>query len=147
MMVRHVEPGDARRIFDIRNHPQSRVFFHHQEPLVWEDHLAWFGRQYFDNKGHVCLVAETDGAVNGYCRLDARADGGWLLSVAVDPEMRGRGIGSALVREALIQVPSGDKVYAEVLTSNPASRSLMEKMGFQLERETETVVHFSYTKV
>ncbi|MCK9361065.1 GNAT family N-acetyltransferase [Patescibacteria group bacterium] len=147
MMVRRAESGDARRVFEIRNHPQSRVFFHHQEPLVWEDHLAWFGRQYVDSKVNMCLVAETDGTVNGYCRLDARADGGCLLSVAVDPEARGRGIGSALVREALLQIPSGDKVYAEVLTGNAASRALMEKTGFQLERETEAVAYFIHRNV
>lgn len=142
MTLRRAEIGDARRVFEIRNHPQSRVFFHHQEPLVWEGHLAWFSRQYSDSQKNVCLVAEVDGMVNGYCRLDAREEGGWLLSVAVDPDARGRGIGSALVSEAFVCASAGDKIYAEVLTSNPASRALMEKMGFCLERETDRVLYF-----
>ncbi len=147
MTVRLAEPGDAQRVFDIRNHPLSRVFFHHSEPLIWEDHLAWFGRQYFETGENTCLVVETDGTVNGYCRLDRREHGGRLLSVAVDPDVRGRGLGSTLVYDALNRIQPGETVYAEVLAQNPASRALMEKTGFQFVSETEGVVYFSYSKV
>ena len=144
-MVRAARLDDARRVFDIRNHPLSRVFFHHQEPLVWEDHVAWFDRQYFSRVGHVCLVAEIDGVVSGYCRLDAREEGGRLLSVAVDPNTRGRGVASVLMREALARTVPGDSIHAEVLTSNIASRALMEKLGFRFVQEAEGVVYFIYS--
>ncbi|WP_211164415.1 GNAT family N-acetyltransferase [Shewanella salipaludis] len=54
----------------------------------------------------------------------------WILSVAVSPEMRGRGIGAALVRALLQAVPAGaTQILLTVDPANPAVH-LYLRLGF-----------------
>ncbi len=144
-IVRAVGSSDAKAVFDIRNHPDSRIFFHNHEPLEWDDHATWFERQYLTGGENRCYVIEFTGRIVGYCRLDDWSAGGALLSIAVDPDYRGRGLGTALLHETMQRIPAGTVVHAEVVAGNLASRALFESNHFILEKESEGVVHFLRT--
>jgi ribosomal protein S18 acetylase RimI-like enzyme len=58
---------------------------------------------------------------------------GYILSMYVEPESRGRGIGRALVGEAIArarQVPGLVQLQLAVVTSNAAARDLYLSLGF-----------------
>jgi [ribosomal protein S18]-alanine N-acetyltransferase len=56
---------------------------------------------------------------------------GHLISLAVHPSYRRRGIGESLLREALKTLPA-KKIRAEVRRSNRVARAFYQKVGFQI---------------
>jgi ribosomal protein S18 acetylase RimI-like enzyme len=58
---------------------------------------------------------------------------GYIVSMYVEPQSRGKGIGRALAREAVAragQVPRIVQLHLSVVTSNTAARSLYLSLGF-----------------
>ncbi len=77
-----------------------------------------------------CLLALVEGRPAGFLASRTTAPGHReILNVAVDPAFRRRGVGSALVREAL----SGwrGEVFLEVRASNAAAQALYKSLGFK----------------
>lgn len=99
---------------------------------------------------HSFMVAEYEGAVVGYimCRVEFGfselqrfkvSRKGHIISVAVMPEHRNRGVGLALLTAALKALQSHyscSEVYLEVRVSNQEAINLYKKLGF---RTTKTV--------
>jgi RimJ/RimL family protein N-acetyltransferase len=84
-------------------------------------------------EGEACFVIALDGAVIGVCSVELREDGpeiGYWLGVAY----WGRGFATEAVR-ALIDHAFGDLEHETLISgarvSNPASRRVLEKCGFQ----------------
>lgn len=75
------------------------------------------------------LLAVLDGAVVGYGHLDATdvVEGG-SAEVVVDPSIRGKGIGRALVAELIRH--GGDRLRLWAHGEHPAAQRLAEGMGF-----------------
>jgi len=112
----------------------------HYPEYFWRDHLRLWGRAF--------IVAEHDNAIVGYvmCRVE-RSMGyinrffpkkvGHIVSIAVRPEYRRRGIGTKLMKEAikkLKEVYGVKEVYLEVRVSNEPAIRLYEKLGFKKVR-------------
>lgn len=60
---------------------------------------------------------------------------GYIISMYVAPEQRGRGIGKALVAEAIAQartVPGLEQLLLAVVTTNTAARQLYRSLGFEV---------------
>ena len=79
------------------------------------------------------LAAMTDGVLAGYAGMRTVLDEGYISNIAVDPALRKRGIGGALV-EGLIR--EGKRrglsfLTLEVRISNREARRLYERMGFR----------------
>lgn len=87
------------------------------------DGLVWF------------RVAADDAteAVNGYILVWFAADEAELANIAVAPRMRGRGVGAALLDEALAAARARGTVrmFLEVRDSNGPARALYHSRGFE----------------
>ncbi|HLV97878.1 MAG TPA: N-acetyltransferase [Ktedonobacterales bacterium] len=60
---------------------------------------------------------------------------GYIISMYVAPEQRGRGTGKALVTEAIAQariIPELEQLLLAVVTSNTAARQLYRSLGFEV---------------
>lgn len=81
------------------------------------------------------LVAELHGIVVGTAMGGYDGHRGWVYAVAVAPEYRRRGIGSALLRriEALLTDLGCPKVNLQVLASNHAAVAFYETLGYGVE--------------
>lgn len=102
------------------------------EKMCFSD--PWSEKSFLDsleNSFSHFLVFEEEG-VSGYIGLYAVSGEGSITNVAVHPEKRGRGIGEALVREAvkLGETLSLEFITLEVRESNTPARRLYEKCGF-----------------
>lgn len=80
-----------------------------------------------------CRVAEREGRVLGYwigSRIDDEAE---LANLAVDPSLRGAGVGAALLEDFLARVGALERttVFLEVRVSNTAAISLYRRYGFR----------------
>jgi GNAT superfamily N-acetyltransferase len=84
-----------------------------------------------------CMVAEVDGQVRGTVATiiyDHRF--AWVGMVLVDPEYRGKGLGTNLL-EAAIQYLQEARVPTVKLDATPLGKPIYEKLGFQCEYEIE----------
>ncbi|MGA8533852.1 MAG: GNAT family N-acetyltransferase [Candidatus Tumulicola sp.] len=94
-------------------------------------------------QSHLALVAECDGARAGFVLLlDGLPDDvtsipqGFVAYMAVEPSLRGRGVGSALVIAAEDEARRRGLPYMALMVTeeNAAARSLYERAGYRTER-------------
>ena len=111
-----------------------------------ENYSSSFFMSIFERFPETFVVAEESGKVMGYamCRVERRfgfglfggAKRGHLISIAVLPDFRRRGIASALMRDvmkALVAYGCGD-LFLEVRVSNVGAVGLYRKLAFRVER-------------
>jgi len=133
--LRRFTPADLEAVINI-----NRV-------CLPENYAAYFFIDTFNSLPDSFIVAESQASIVGYimCRIehgfsDLRslrfAKKGHIISVAVMPEFRRLGIGSALVQEALSALSGvhADECYLEVRTSNDSAINLYRKLGFEIRR-------------
>lgn len=77
--------------------------------------------------------------IAGFALIRVAAAEAELITIAVDPKWRGRGVGAALLRaglEALRMTPA-QKIFLEVAEDNPAAGALYRKHGFTMVARRE----------
>ena len=92
----------------------------------------------------LATIAEDEDGVKGYQISTASPMGGHLARLAVMPENQSRGIGYALVRDALDQFERRGALRVTVNTQeeNLVSFSLYAKLGFRLTGEKYPVYQY-----
>jgi GNAT superfamily N-acetyltransferase len=89
-------------------------------------------RRFLRLGGDGCFVAEWDGAAVGTTVCFVFGPVAWVAMVLVDEAVRGRGVGTALMRHALA-ILDGCGVKSVRLDATPLGRPLYEKLGFVAE--------------
>ena len=97
-------------------------------------------------------MAEENGEIVGYimCRIETGLPNfgflglikkGHVVSIAVLPEHRRKGVGQALMKEAMknMRKYNAKECYLEVRVSNKPAITLYEKLGFQI---VKTIRHY-----
>jgi ribosomal protein S18 acetylase RimI-like enzyme len=88
---------------------------------------------------HLLWVAELDGRVVGFCNTAPARDGppgtGELLSIYLEPEVVGTGVGAALMLEALADFRARGSAAASlwVLEANDRARRFYERFGWRFD--------------
>jgi|RhiMethySRZTD1v2_1073278.scaffolds.fasta_scaffold123200_2 UDP-2,4-diacetamido-2,4,6-trideoxy-beta-L-altropyranose hydrolase len=96
LAVRPAALHDARTMFAWRNDPASRAVSHDTSELNWNDHLRWVAAVLADPQR--CLLIGRVGAIDvGVIRFDLRADQTAEVSLYLDPELHGLGLGHSLL--------------------------------------------------
>jgi ribosomal-protein-alanine N-acetyltransferase len=82
--------------------------------------------------GYYCPLYHLDGRIIGYGIMAVGADEAQILSLCIDPDLQGRGLGRSLLQQLLNEASSShaDSVFLEVRASNLAARNLYESSGF-----------------
>jgi [ribosomal protein S18]-alanine N-acetyltransferase len=101
-------------------------------PAPWS--LAMFVLE-LSKPGGICLAASNGARLAGYM-VCSRYDTVWhIMNVAVDPDLRGNGIGTALLERLLDEVAAGGdaapRFTLEVRMSNTGAIRLYERFGFR----------------
>lgn len=108
---------------------------------AWPDEdvdAAQAGRSLLESDGLV--LAEAGGDVVGYAMWEsARDDLGLIHEVAVHPDHRRRGIGSALTAEAVRQLRPADRIELLVVGENPAEE-MYARLGFEVVEDVVFMV-------
>ncbi|ABK78306.1 acetyltransferase [Cenarchaeum symbiosum A] len=137
--LRRAEPGDLIPVMEIN----LKTLPEHYSDYFYESLLAELPEAF--------LLGESAGRAVGYimCKLEYGFSSfkklgfvkrGHVVSVAVLPEQRRRGIGKALVEEAVAGVRSRkcDELYLEVRCSNTDAVGLYEGMGFSKRQQLKS---------
>jgi ribosomal-protein-alanine N-acetyltransferase len=110
-----------------------------------ENYSSFFFLELYRSFPETFIVAEFQGQIIGYvmCRIESGfseanklrlAKKGHVVSFAVLPEHRNKGVGSALMKAAIkgMETYSCTEAYLEVRKSNKSAINLYEKLGFKI---------------
>ena len=91
---------------------------------------------YFQECGGLFLVAERGRTVCGYIIASVRGSRAELISIATDPQARGRGIATALLESTLRRLRRRrvERIGLMVRWTNDPARRFYEKYGFERVR-------------
>ncbi len=94
-----------------------------------DEWLAWLETAADDFRPETSLLATHDDIPAGFIVCADR----WIVQMGVRPEQRGRGIGSALVIEALkrFRATGDDHVLLDVNVNNPCAVRVYTRLGFE----------------
>ena len=136
MAVRRLEDADSELVVHLvpmrRRHLRSVLRIEAMVyPRPWS--LSLFMSELALRSTRAYWVARVDGAVVGYCGLMVTGEDGHVTTLAVDPAVHRRGIGTrlllALAGEAIRRGATG--LTLEVRMSNKAAQDLYRKFGFR----------------
>ena len=126
---------------------------HVNQVCLPENYSNYFFMDLYERFPETFIVAELYGEIAGYimCRIETGlpdfgllgiARRGHVISVAVLPQYQRKGIGQALLEEAMTRMKTykAKECYLEVRVSNTSAISLYEKLGF----ETAKTAHGYY---
>lgn len=125
---------DCRSLWEWRNDPETRGASFHTETIFFEDHRTWFESRMGSPDPRILIVLTPEGKEIGYVRFQLN-DSDAEVSVALDPEERGKGYGPAAVRAAsdqLLAQGGVKRVVALIKQSNSPSRAAFERAGFKV---------------
>ncbi len=137
--LRRARDDDEERLLEWRNDAEAVRFSVTGHPVAVEDHARWFATRRHDPRVHL-WIAEVDGTPVGQVRVDGDIDDVGVVSVAVAPAYRGRGIGSAVLRAMVATVIAEKPVRmlrALVHPDNVQSVRAFEKAGFTTTPATQ----------
>lgn len=82
------------------------------------------------------FVAQIDGRLVGTVMGGYDGHRGWIYSLAVDPSVRGQGIGSQLVGRVELQLAEMGcrKINLQVLSTNAATVEFYRRLGYAVEQ-------------
>jgi ribosomal-protein-alanine N-acetyltransferase len=116
-----VKASDTTRVYAV-----ERECFNDPYPLQFFDALIKTERERF-------FVVDEDGKIVGYAVATASGRDGKVISVAVNPGCRRRGIGTALLSAVTGRLAEEGvrDIHLEVRKGNGAAISFYERMGFR----------------
>jgi ribosomal-protein-alanine N-acetyltransferase len=134
-VIRRCDPSDIIPVMEIN----LKTLPEHYSDYFYESLLAELPEAF--------LVAEVERKLVGYimCKIEYGFSNfkklgfvkkGHVVSVAVLPEHRKKGIGRALIEEAIagVKLKKSDELYLEVRCSNTEAIRLYEKLGFVIKQ-------------
>jgi ribosomal-protein-alanine N-acetyltransferase len=138
-VIRRCDPSDIIPVMEIN----LKTLPEHYSDYFYESLLAELPEAF--------LVAESEKKLVGYimCKIEYGFSNfkklgfvkkSHVVSVAVLPEHRQKGIGRALIEEALIgvKIKKTDELYLEARFSNNEAIRLYEKLGFVIKQRLKT---------
>jgi GNAT superfamily N-acetyltransferase len=137
--VRRATPSHAPAIRAIA-HAAWRATY---RDLLLGETIEWFlERAYSEDRvdlrieRHETWVAELDGSVSAFAESSVEADRVTLVAIYADPDLRGVGLGTALL-DAITASHPGVPVAADVLVGNASGEAFYAARGFVPEEDVD----------
>lgn len=133
LSARSARASDARLVYDWRTHASIRATALSEEAFDFTDHQAWFARVLEDPARHL-LILEADGQPRAVVRFDGSPEDTYEVSIFVDPDATGMGIGprALLCAEDWLgaHLDRACSITATVKPENQPSHRLFRKCGY-----------------
>ncbi len=141
MELRPADSHDADLLFGWVNDPEVRRNSFQSEPVEYQNHLRWFAARLRDPACDIFILCrkEPEKAEVGQIRFDRNAAGDYEIDYSIDPQERGKGFGSEIVRIGVetmaLKLRKRIKFIGRVKAANVASARVFLKNGFRLEAQ------------
>ncbi len=139
MRIRRAASDDVKRVYQWSNDRTVRQNAFSTDPIVWDDHVAWYQRRLNDPDCFFYICEDQDHDPLGQVRFDVQS-GQTFVTINIRQDLRGRGVGGAMIRKALCQFltdahPCG--VYALIKPANTASLNAFRRSGFRFDQDLQ----------
>ena len=125
MIIRRATEDDAHALTDLAHRAKAHWGYPASWMREWDPQLTIIPGYL---EAHDVWVAERDGAIVGMCALEDRGARWNLEHVWVEPAAHGRGIGRALVMQALAEARRRHPGVVELL-ADPYASGFYERLG------------------
>lgn len=133
--VRAATHDDCAFVWETNNEEHVRSLSLSTASIPWEDHQRWYAGSLDSDTRQLFIVMEHTGRV-GVMRLDELDGAHTVISIALIPEARGRGLGRGVLARAVERAhQSHAHVIAYILPENVRSIRAFEAAGFVFESE------------
>jgi UDP-2,4-diacetamido-2,4,6-trideoxy-beta-L-altropyranose hydrolase len=132
--LRQVRADDRQLLWEWANDPDVRAASFCQDPIPWEDHVAWFDKKLLQNGSRIFVAEDDDATPAGQIRFEQLPDGDWEIGISVAKAMRGRGLGGELIRLGVREMERKNpdaRFHANVKQANVASVKAFEEASFE----------------
>ena len=130
---RPVTTDDALLLFSWRNDERTRQYFFNPRPIEFSRHLEWLSVT-LNSSSSTLLLAERGGVPVACIRFDCREHRA-TVSIYIDPDLHGQGIGIAALSHAVRWLfenrPEVEIIEADVLAGNESSHRVFRGAGFE----------------
>jgi RimJ/RimL family protein N-acetyltransferase len=130
--LRPAAPGDLDLLREWRNDPATIAASASAAGVDADEHAAWFAAVLADPDRHL-WIAQSDRPL-GQVRFDRTRGYVYEVSVSLDPEARGQGLGRELIAGGsarLFAETHASSIVARVRPENSASQSAFRAVGFK----------------
>ncbi len=128
LRLRPVTVADTDLMFDWQTNDKTRRYAHNPEKPGYEEHRAWVRGRIEMADAYTEIILHGD-KPSGVIRLDPIGTDAYMVSIYIDPENYGLGIGKSTL-SYVIQLLQGSELRAEIHEDNHASMALFASMGF-----------------
>lgn len=143
------EGVESRLLLKWRNDPITREMSRNTEIVSLDEHRQWFLKTSNDEK-RLILIGYCDAIPVGMVRLDRQDVEVAEIGINLNPEMRGKGFGTALL-QAVCSYAFGSlgvkRIKAVVKSKNLASINIFEGTGFVLQSEADGFREYLISRV
>lgn len=133
LSLRRVTLEDGPRLHAWRNHPAVRAVSGNGEPIPLASHMDWLARKLAADDCRL-YIAEIGNTPVGSIRFDRLETGELEVSLYLDPDLPGLGLGPHLLlggeRAVLSEWPGATTFVASVLPDNAVSAKLFVNCGY-----------------
>ncbi len=129
LAVRTARLDDAAMLHRWRNHPDTRRVSRDAREIGFTEHELWL-RRTLDDPARTLLVGEVGRIPVGVIRFDRIDDTAAEVSLYLDPQLHGLGLGAALLRAGEARMPPHLALHAAVLDGNDPSARLFAGAGY-----------------
>lgn len=134
LKLRCADYTDEKLILKWRNHPSVRAVSRESAKINPKTHAQWMTKVLADNSRFL-LIGQVGGVDVGVIRFDTLNADCFEVSVYLDPELRGLGVASVMLRAGECHMSALIKtellVVATVLIGNASSHILFESCGYR----------------
>jgi len=132
--VRAVTRQDCRDLWVWRNHPEERKWSFNTGNLEYKEHKRWFEQRLKGRKAGMYIAEGKDGEKIGQARFDLSSKGFAYISMNLNPNFIGKGLGSKVIKRAtdtfLKEEPKVKAVVSEIIKENIGSIKAFQKAGY-----------------
>jgi UDP-2,4-diacetamido-2,4,6-trideoxy-beta-L-altropyranose hydrolase len=134
IVLRRADAIDESLLLEWANDRETRQFAFNRSRIAADQHHQWLLSRLDDANCTMLIGEDPQGLPLGQVRFDFHSDTNEAtINISVDVALRGSGVGSALLREAIAawrrQYPRAP-IIAEVVEGNRASKQLFSSAGF-----------------
>jgi RimJ/RimL family protein N-acetyltransferase len=142
--LRKAVEEDVNLLFNWANDTDVRNNALNSEPIIWENHVKWFGNMLNSDKTKIFILEKANVPI-GQIRLDKILHSDfWMIDYSIDYKFRGKGFGK-LILIKMMELEPKIKLKGIVKDENYPSQKVFEKLGFKKNiLQSEKLIEYNH---